>query len=70
MTAATPRIAFIGLGLMGAGFTKRLTGLGYSVMVLDLERDRMAAASSWRGGIRGEPGGSRKGCGYRLGLCA
>ena len=47
MTAAKPRIAFIGLGLMGAGFTKRLTRLGYSVTGFDLERDRMAAASSW-----------------------
>ena len=47
MTAAKPRIAFIGLGLMGAGFTKRLTRLGYSVMGFDLEIDRMAAASIW-----------------------
>ena len=47
MTAAKPRIAFIRLGLMRAGFTKRLTRLGYSVMVFDLEIDRMAAASIW-----------------------
>ena len=47
MTAAKPRIAFIGLGLMRAGFTKRLTRLGYSVMGFDLEIDRMAAASIW-----------------------
>ena len=31
----------------GAGFTKRLTRLGYSVMGFDLEIDRMAAASIW-----------------------
>ena len=47
MAAPKPRIAFIGLGLMGAGFTKRLTRLGYSVMGFDLEINRMAAASIW-----------------------
>jgi len=42
-----PRIAFIGLGLMGAGFTKRLTTLGYSVIGYDLDSDRVEAASGW-----------------------
>ena len=35
MTDAKPRIGFIGLGLMGTGFTTRLLELGYTVTIND-----------------------------------
>lgn len=50
MTDDKPRIAFIGLGLMGAAFTRRLTGLGYAVTGHDVDRAKVEAAASW--GVR------------------
>ena len=47
MTGGKPRIAFIGLGLMGAAFTKRLTGLGYHVTGHDTDAAKMSAAAAW-----------------------
>ena len=47
MPEGRPRIAFIGLGLMGAAFTKRLTGLGYPVTGHDLDPARVEAAETW-----------------------
>jgi len=47
MTDKKPKIAFIGLGLMGAGFTKRLTALGYEVIGYDADPAKVAAAAEW-----------------------
>ena len=47
MTEEKPQIAFIGLGLMGAGFTKRLIELGYEVTGHDVDPAKMTAASEW-----------------------
>lgn len=40
-------IGFIGLGLMGSGFTKRLRALNYRVVGHDLDSARVAAAADW-----------------------
>jgi 3-hydroxyisobutyrate dehydrogenase-like beta-hydroxyacid dehydrogenase len=40
-------IGFIGLGLMGEGFTRRLAGRGYEVVGFDIDAARMKAASGW-----------------------
>jgi 3-hydroxyisobutyrate dehydrogenase-like beta-hydroxyacid dehydrogenase len=48
------RIAFIGLGLMGTGFTRRLAACGYQVLGHDIEPSKVATASAW--GV--EPAGS------------
>jgi len=40
-------VGFIGLGLMGAGFTKRLTACGHRVVGYDLDPARMAEAQGW-----------------------
>jgi 3-hydroxyisobutyrate dehydrogenase-like beta-hydroxyacid dehydrogenase len=40
-------IGFIGLGLMGAGFTKRLVGCGHRVIGFDLEAERQREAQGW-----------------------
>ena len=42
MTAQKPRVGFIGLGLMGAGFTTRLIECGYRVHGFDLNADLVA----------------------------
>jgi 3-hydroxyisobutyrate dehydrogenase-like beta-hydroxyacid dehydrogenase len=48
------KIGFIGLGLMGAGFTKRLVATGHSVIGYDVDAGKLAAARGW--GV--EPAGS------------
>ena len=50
MATDKPRIAFIGLGLMGAAFTKRLTSLGYEVTGHDIDPAKVEAARGW--GVR------------------
>lgn len=40
-------IGFIGLGLMGEGFTRRLVEKGYRVIGFDIEAKRVAAATGW-----------------------
>ena len=45
MAGSRPRIGFIGLGLMGAGFTRRLVGCGYEVTGFDLVPEKMQAAA-------------------------
>ncbi len=42
--SATPAIGFIGLGLMGQGFTKRLVECGYRVTGYDLVGDKVKTA--------------------------
>ena len=39
-----PNLGFIGLGLMGQGFTKRLVSLGYRVTGYDLDAEKIIAA--------------------------
>ncbi|WP_281684016.1 NAD(P)-dependent oxidoreductase [Thalassobaculum salexigens] len=41
------RIAFLGLGLMGEGFTRRLIDLGHDVTGFDPVAERRLAASAW-----------------------
>ena len=41
------RIAFLGLGLMGEGFTRRLNDLGHDVTGFDPVAERRLAASAW-----------------------
>ncbi|MDO8878197.1 MAG: NAD(P)-dependent oxidoreductase [Pseudolabrys sp.] len=43
---ATP-IGFIGLGLMGRGFTRRLAELGHGVVGFDIDPAKVAAAAAW-----------------------
>lgn len=43
---ATPAIGFIGLGLMGQGFTKRLVESGFKVTGYDLVADKVKAAAA------------------------
>jgi 3-hydroxyisobutyrate dehydrogenase-like beta-hydroxyacid dehydrogenase len=47
---ARPAIGFIGLGLMGHAFTKRLRACGYAVTGYDIAADRLEAAA--RHGVR------------------
>lgn len=41
------RIGFLGLGLMGEGFTRRLVDLGHEVAGFDPRSERCAAAAEW-----------------------
>lgn len=50
MTDGKARIGFIGLGLMGQAFTKRLVATGYAVTGYDLVPDKVRAAE--RHGVR------------------
>lgn len=43
----TTTIAFIGLGLMGAGFTKRLVATGHTVIGVDVLPERVEEATAW-----------------------
>ena len=45
MSATKPTLGFIGLGLMGQGFTKRLVECGYQVTGYDLDADKVKAAT-------------------------
>lgn len=40
-------IGFIGLGLMGNGFTRRLVEKGYAVVGFDTDASKVAAATAW-----------------------
>jgi 3-hydroxyisobutyrate dehydrogenase len=40
-------VGFIGLGLMGEGFTRRLIERGHSVIGFDIDEARMKAAAKW-----------------------
>ena len=40
-------VGFIGLGLMGTGFTRRLVETGHRVVGFDIDADRRQAAESW-----------------------
>jgi 3-hydroxyisobutyrate dehydrogenase-like beta-hydroxyacid dehydrogenase len=54
-TTDTTTIGFIGLGLMGAGFTKRLSRSGHKVIGFDLSPDRLREASEWGVVAAGSP---------------
>lgn len=43
----TKPIGFIGLGLMGQGFTRRLAELGCGVVGFDIDQSKVAAAAGW-----------------------
>lgn len=51
----TKTIGFIGLGLMGAGFTKRLCRTGHRVVGFDLSPDRLREAAGWGVAGAGSP---------------
>ncbi|MCF3934681.1 NAD(P)-dependent oxidoreductase [Acuticoccus sp. M5D2P5] len=40
-------VAFIGLGLMGTGFTRRLNETGHTIAGYDVDAARLSAASAW-----------------------
>lgn len=42
-----PVVGFIGLGLMGGGFTRRLVAAGHRVIGYDVAPERRAAAAAW-----------------------
>jgi 3-hydroxyisobutyrate dehydrogenase len=44
--AEAPRLGFIGLGLMGQGFTKRLTSRGFAVTAYDLDAAKVETATA------------------------
>ena len=46
MNTNNPRLGFIGLGLMGQGFTKCLVNSGYQVVGYDTEQEKIARANS------------------------
>jgi 3-hydroxyisobutyrate dehydrogenase-like beta-hydroxyacid dehydrogenase len=54
-TVDTKTMGFIGLGLMGAGFTKRLSQSGYKVIGFDLSPSRLREAAEWGVGAAGSP---------------
>lgn len=45
MNTRKPALGFVGLGLMGQGFTKRLVSLGYQVTGYDLDTDKVSQAA-------------------------
>lgn len=44
---STPVIGFIGLGLMGTGFTRRIAAQGFGVVGCDVVAEKVAAATAW-----------------------
>jgi 3-hydroxyisobutyrate dehydrogenase-like beta-hydroxyacid dehydrogenase len=48
-------IGFIGLGLMGTGFTKRLAATGHRVVGYDIDPEKLAAAKAWGVEAAGSP---------------
>ncbi len=43
----TTTIGFVGLGLMGQGFTQRLAEKGYKVVGFDIDESKVKAAAAW-----------------------
>ena len=52
MNAKQYNIGFIGLGLMGKGFTERLVKMGHSVIGYDLDFKNVKEASVYGGSCR------------------
>lgn len=48
-------IGFMGLGLMGTGFTKRLRASGHEVVGYDLDPEKLRAAAAWGVEAAGSP---------------
>ena len=46
MSANKPLLGFIGLGLMGQGFTKCLVNAGYQVIGYDIKQEKIREANS------------------------
>jgi 3-hydroxyisobutyrate dehydrogenase len=40
-------VGFVGLGLMGEGFTRRLIEKGHAIIGFDIDADKMRAAAAW-----------------------
>jgi len=55
------RIGFLGLGLMGEGFTRRLVECGHHVTGFDPKPDRRRAAAGWGVGEAGTPAAAAAG---------
>jgi len=55
------KIAFLGLGLMGEGFTRRLIALGHDVAGFDPVADRRADAAGWGVAAADTPGAAATG---------
>ena len=49
------KVGFIGLGLMGTGFTKRLAAMGHTVVGYDVDPDKLRAARDWGVEAAGSP---------------
>jgi 3-hydroxyisobutyrate dehydrogenase len=49
------KVGFIGLGLMGTGFTKRLAAMGHKVIGYDVDPDKLRAARDWGVEAAGSP---------------
>lgn len=49
-------IGFVGLGLMGTGFTRRLAATGHRVVGYDIDRQKVEAARAWGVVPAGSPG--------------
>lgn len=54
-------IGFVGLGLMGTGFTRRLVATGHRVVGYDIDPARAEAAREWGVEPAGSPGEAAKG---------
>ena len=50
-----PTIGFIGLGLMGKGFSKRLVATGHRVIGFDIDPEKVKAALAWGVGAAASP---------------
>jgi 3-hydroxyisobutyrate dehydrogenase-like beta-hydroxyacid dehydrogenase len=48
-------VGFIGLGLMGAGFTRRLAATGHRVIGYDIDPEKVSAAKAWGVEAAGSP---------------
>jgi 3-hydroxyisobutyrate dehydrogenase-like beta-hydroxyacid dehydrogenase len=48
-------VGFIGLGLMGTGFTKRLAATGHKVIGFDIDPEKLSAAKAWGIEAAGSP---------------
>ena len=59
---SSPIIGFIGLGLMGSGFTQRLTAKGYEVHGFDVVPEKCQKAAEWGVKPAGSPADLARNC--------
>jgi 3-hydroxyisobutyrate dehydrogenase len=65
-----PRIAFLGLGIMGSGMARRLLTNGYSVAVYNRNRDKAAPFAAEGAKIAGSPREAASGAGVIISMVA